>query len=153
MPSRSRAAALKKAATGAAAVRTFARRVRRILLRLGLVALLAPPAVPLIYRFLPVPITPLMLIRLWPGRGPGQGRQPLAEIAPALAEAAVASEDNQFCEHWGFDSARAQGRDRRTTLAGKHPRGARAPSPKQTAKNLFLWPGPGACCASSSRRR
>jgi monofunctional biosynthetic peptidoglycan transglycosylase len=109
-----------------------------MLLRIGLVALLAPPALLLIYRFLPVPITPLMLIRLGQGEGLHKDWVPLGKIAPALAESVVASEDNQFCEHWGFDWEALTG-EAKAYLAGEHARGASTIT-QQTAKNLFLWP-------------
>ncbi len=100
--------------------------------------LLVPPALLLIYRFLPVPITPLMLIRLGQGEGLHKDWVPLTEIAPALAESVVASEDNQFCEHWGFDWE-ALKEEIGAYLAGKRARGASTIT-QQTAKNLFLWP-------------
>jgi monofunctional biosynthetic peptidoglycan transglycosylase len=107
-------------------------------LGIALVALLAPPALLVIYRFVPVPITPLMLIRLAQGEGLYKDWVPLSEIAPALAESVVASEDNQFCEHWGFDLEALEG-EARAYLAGEHARGASTIT-QQTAKNLFLWP-------------
>ncbi len=113
-------------------------RIRRILLGIGLVALLAPPAMLLIYRFVPVPITPLMLIRLGQGEGLDKDWVPLGQIAPALAQSVVASEDNQFCEHWGFDWEALQS-EVEAYLAGEHARGASTIT-QQTAKNLFLWP-------------
>ena len=107
-------------------------------MRVLLVVLLAPPALLLVYRFLPVPVTPLMLIRLVQGEGLHKDWVPLTEIAPALAESVVASEDNQFCEHWGFDWPALKG-EIGAYLAGQHARGASTIS-QQTAKNLFLWP-------------
>jgi monofunctional glycosyltransferase len=65
---------------------------------------------------------------------------PYDRIAPALAEAVIASEDNLFCqEALGFDFDALAGqigawRD------GEHPRGASTIT-MQTAKNLLLWPG------------
>ncbi len=138
VPPRPPAPARQKAAIGRAAIRTLGGRVQRILLRLGLVVLLAPPALLLVYRFLPVPITPLMLIRLGQGEGLAKDWVPLEQIAPALAELVVASEDNQFCEHWGFDWGALKG-EIGAYLAGKHARGASTIT-QQTAKNLFLWP-------------
>jgi monofunctional biosynthetic peptidoglycan transglycosylase len=120
------------------AVGAFARHFRQIALWVGLIVLLAPPALLLIYRFVPVPITPLMLIRLAQGEGLAKDWVPLGRIAPALAESVVASEDNQFCAHWGFDWAALEG-EAKAYLAGEHARGASTIS-QQTAKNLFLWP-------------
>ena len=114
------------------------RRVRPVFLRIVLAALLAPPALLLVYRFVPVPITPLMLIRLVQGEGLRKDWVPLEQIAPALAESVVASEDNQFCEHFGFDWAALKA-EAAAYLAGERVRGASTIT-QQTAKNLFLWP-------------
>jgi monofunctional glycosyltransferase len=114
-------------------------RVRRVLLVVLLVVLLGPPALLLIYRFLPVPLTPLMVIRLVEGEGLRKQWVPLAEIAPVLPQAVVAAEDNRFCEHRGFDW-RELGGQIDALLAGKRARGASTIT-MQTAKNLFLWPG------------
>jgi monofunctional biosynthetic peptidoglycan transglycosylase len=121
------------------ATRTLAGRIRHLLIRVFLVVLLAPPVLLLAYRFLPPPITPLMLIRLAEGEGLERDWQPLAQIAPALAEAVVAAEDNRFCAHWGFDWPALKG-EIEAWLAGEPVRGASTIT-MQTAKNLFLWPG------------
>jgi monofunctional glycosyltransferase len=113
--------------------------VRRILLIGLLIVLLAPPVLLLIYRFLPVPITPLMVIRLIEGEGLDRTWVPLAAIAPALPRAVVAAEDNRFCEHFGFDWQALEGQID-ALLAGERVRGASTIT-MQTAKNLFLWPG------------
>jgi monofunctional biosynthetic peptidoglycan transglycosylase len=64
---------------------------------------------------------------------------PLARISPALRAAVIASEDQRFFEHGGFDwksmhDAFAAWR------SGGRLRGASTIS-QQVAKNLFLWPG------------
>ena len=120
------------------ATRTLAGRIRRLLFKVLLVALLAPPALLLAYRLLPPPVTPLMLIRLAEGEGLEKHWRPLEEIAPALAEAVVAAEDNRFCAHWGVDWPALQG-EVEAWLAGEPARGASTIT-MQTAKNLFLWP-------------
>jgi monofunctional glycosyltransferase len=120
------------------ATRTLAGRIRHLLIRVSLVALLAPPLLLLAYRFLPPPITPLMLIRLAEGEGLAKDWRPLGQIAPALAEAVVAAEDNRFCAHWGFDWPALKG-EIEAWLAGEPARGASTIT-MQTAKNLFLWP-------------
>ena len=114
-------------------------RLRRVLLGTLLIILLAPPALLLIYRFLPVPITPLMVIRLVEGEGLHKEWVPLEAIAPALPQAVVAAEDNRFCAHSGFDWQELGGQID-ALLAGEPARGASTIT-MQTAKNLFLWPG------------
>jgi monofunctional biosynthetic peptidoglycan transglycosylase len=88
---------------------------------------------------LPVPLTPLMVIRLLEGEGLQKRWVALDEIAPILPQAAVAAEDNRFCEHSGFDWEELEGQID-AWLAGERPRGASTIT-MQTAKNLFLWPG------------
>jgi monofunctional biosynthetic peptidoglycan transglycosylase len=113
--------------------------LRRVLLRLLLFALLVPPALILLFRFVPPPVTPLMLIRLAQGHGLERDWVPYAEIAPTLAQAVIASEDNLFCEHaWGFDTPALRGQIE-AALRGERPRGASTIT-MQVAKNLFLWP-------------
>ncbi|MGH6915958.1 MAG: monofunctional biosynthetic peptidoglycan transglycosylase, partial [Geminicoccales bacterium] len=91
-----------------------------------------------LYRFVPVPITPLMLIRLAESEGLRKDWVPLEQIAPVLRHAVVAAEDNRFCEHGGFDWA-AMREVIDELRAGERPRGASTIT-MQTAKNLFLWP-------------
>ncbi len=64
---------------------------------------------------------------------------PLGAIAPALAAAVIAAEDNRFCSHFGFD-VDAITDEMDDWLAGERPRGASTIT-QQTAKNILLWPG------------
>jgi monofunctional biosynthetic peptidoglycan transglycosylase len=114
-------------------------RLRRYLLYLLLALLLAPPALLLVFRFVPVPLTPLMVIRLIEGEGLSKQWRALDQIAPALAYAAIAAEDNHFCAHFGFDW-QALSEVLEEARAGGRTRGASTIT-MQTAKNLFLWPG------------
>lgn len=117
------------------------RRVRVWLRRLVLLLVLAPPLLLLVYRFVPVPATPLMLIRLAEGEGWQRDWVPLARIAPALQRAVIAGEDARFCAHSGFDWKEiAVALD--DFQAGDRLRGASTIS-QQTARNLLLWPGGG----------
>ncbi|WP_135468009.1 monofunctional biosynthetic peptidoglycan transglycosylase [Crenalkalicoccus roseus] len=111
------------------------------LLRLGLlVLLLGPPLLILLFRFVPPPVTPLMLIRLAEGHGLERQWVPYEAIAPALAHAVIAAEDNLFCEQaLGFDIAALRGQIE-AWREGERPRGASTIT-MQTAKNLLLWPG------------
>ena len=113
--------------------------VRRVLVVALLIVLLVPPALLLVYRFLPVPITPLMVIRLVEGEGLRKEWVSLDELAPVLPQAVVAAEDNRFCQHFGFDWQELEGQID-ALLAGERARGASTIT-MQTAKNLFLWPG------------
>lgn len=116
------------------------RRGWRIAGRVLLALLLVPPALILLFRFVSPPVTPLMLIRLAQGYPLHHQWVPYDRIAPALAEAVIASEDNLFCrERLGFDTA-ALSEQVAALGDGERPRGASTIT-MQTAKNLLLWPG------------
>lgn len=59
----------------------------------------------------------------------------LDDISEHMARAAVAAEDANFCNHWGFDMAAI-----RLALQDGAGRGASTIS-QQTVKNAFLWHG------------
>lgn len=110
------------------------------LLAYTLLAMLLLPVLPiLVYRFVPPPVTPLMVIRWVEGAPICQRYVPLARISPALIRAVVASEDEKFCFHHGFDWD-AEAAAFKEWRAGREPKGASTIT-MQTAKNLFLWPG------------
>ncbi len=111
----------------------------RWLRRLLVVVLLGPALLILLFRFVPPVVTPLMLIRLAQGHGLERRWEPLGDISVHLRDAVVASEDNLFCRHWGFDTGALQGQIQ-AALTGERPRGASTIT-QQTAKNVFLWPG------------
>lgn len=105
------------------------------------ILLLLPVPVIALYRVVPPPVTPLMLIRAAGGAPIEREWVPFARIAPALARAVIASEDARFCWHHGFDwieidKAYADWR------GGDKLRGASTIS-QQLARNLLLWPGGG----------
>jgi monofunctional glycosyltransferase len=137
MPSRP-ASLARRASDRARLGRGLGRQVRRLLLWCLLIALFLPAALLVVFRFVPVPVTPLMVIRLIEGEALHKDWVPLAEIAPALRQAVVAAEDNRFCEHGGFDWT-ALGEVLDDLREGGRPRGASTIT-MQTAKNLFLWP-------------
>lgn len=93
-----------------------------------------------IYRVVPPPGTPLMLIRRVEGYGIAKSWRPLDAISPNLAHAAMAGEDAKFCEHHGFDWEAIEAAWHRYEEGAQRLRGASTIS-MQTAKNVFLWPG------------
>ena len=102
--------------------------------------LLGPPALILLFRFVPPPVTPLMLLRWAQGYGLHHQWVPYDRIAPELAQAVVASEDNLFCrEAVGFDFDALWGQIA-VWRDGEQPHGASTIT-MQTVKNLLLWPG------------
>ena len=115
----------------------LARWGRRLALT-AVLAALAPALVIAIYRVVPPPLTPLMVIRNVEGEPIRQHWVPYRAIAPALVGAVMASEDENFCSHSGFDLG-AMREAWQTYRATGRLRGASTIS-QQTAKNLFLWP-------------
>jgi monofunctional biosynthetic peptidoglycan transglycosylase len=112
---------------------------RLVLLLVGLF-LTVSVAVVALYRVLPPPATPLMLIRGTQGYGMTKAWRPLEEISPNLVRAVIAGEDSRFCEHHGFDWDAIEAAWERYRRGGRRLVGASTIS-MQTAKNLFLWPG------------
>lgn len=98
----------------------------------------------LVYRYVPVYVTPLMVIRCAEQMKNGEKATlhhkwiPLKEMSKSLPVAVVASEDQQFLYHHGFDfDAINDAVSER--IAGGRSRGGSTIS-QQTAKNVFLWP-------------
>ena len=105
-----------------------------------LVLFVASIAIVVLYKFVPPPVTPLMLERQSSDNAPIHYYwTPLKEITPDLALAVVASEDNLFTTHNGFDFEQIK-IAREEAEKGKKLRGASTIS-QQTAKNVFLWHG------------
>jgi monofunctional glycosyltransferase len=105
----------------------------------ALLIVAVPILVLAIYRFVPPPVTPLMLIRSAAGAPIRQHWVPLSRISPWLLRAVVASEDARFCSHHGFDFEEIDAALERFRAGGRL-RGASTIS-QQTAKNILLWPG------------
>ena len=63
----------------------------------------------LLFKFVPVPFTPLMGIRAMEHKKEGREMTcshewvPIDEISLNLQKAVIASEDGRFLDHWGFD--------------------------------------------------
>lgn len=92
-----------------------------------------------VYRWVNPPITLLMISRALNGADINKKWVPLDEISPNLVRASIASEDNNYLGHRGFDlGAIYDAIDERNS--GKRQRGASTIS-QQTAKNVFLWSG------------
>ena len=95
-------------------------------------------------RFIPVYITPLMVIRSVEQLAKGEKVVmkhkwvPKEEISRHLPMAVIASEDNRFASHNGFDFKEIS-RAIEENKKRKKARGASTIS-QQTAKNVFLWP-------------
>ena len=93
----------------------------------------------LLYRWVNPPVTPLMVIRkVQYGYSIEKEWRDLDHISKNMVQCAVASEDNRFLGHKGFDMA-AIDRAIEEREKGIRKRGASTIS-QQTAKNVFLWP-------------
>ena len=98
-----------------------------------------------IFKWVPVPFTPLMAIRAvenkWEGKDAVLSHDwvPLEEISPNLQKAVIASEDGNFLNHYGFDFQAMQ-KAFKNNQKGKRIKGGSTIS-QQTAKNVFLWQG------------
>ncbi len=97
------------------------------------------------FRWVPIPVTPLMLIRCVEHKMDGKEMKlnkdwvSLDQISPSLQLAVVCSEDQNFIKHNGFDfEAIEKAMDYNETHTKT--RGASTIS-QQTAKNVFLWQG------------
>lgn len=96
-------------------------------------------------RFIPVYFTPLMFIRCAEQLGRGETLKlrhhwiPLDEISRHMPVAVMASEDQRFLLHHGFDYEAIE-KAAISNMDGRKVRGGSTIS-QQTAKNVFLWPG------------
>ncbi|NDW18343.1 monofunctional biosynthetic peptidoglycan transglycosylase [Dysgonomonas sp. 216] len=115
--------------------------VRNIILFLFLFSILQV----VLAKYVPVYITPLMVIRTIEQLRTDKPVKlqhkwvSIDNISPHLPQAVVASEDNLFLEHSGFDFKQIE-IARKDAEEGKRARGASTIS-QQTAKNVFLWHG------------
>ena len=99
----------------------------------------------LVFKFIPVFYTPLMLTRSIENKMEGKDMVcshewvPLDRISRNLQKAVIASEDGRFLTHHGFDFEAIQ-KAMENNEQGKKLKGGSTIS-QQTAKNVFLWQG------------
>ena len=128
-------------------MKEFLKKVWRFIWKGTLIFLAASFLSVILFRWVPIPFTPLMLIRMVEQIADGKSIkcakdwEPIEKISPKLPLAVVCSEDQLFMEHHGFDmkaieKAMAYNKKKK----GKKVRGASTIS-QQTAKNVFLWQG------------
>ena len=80
-------------------------------------------------------LTPYLIAEGWRQGGVDRVWVPIEDMAPEMARSVVASEDANFCEHWGFDMKAI-----RAAMNEGAGRGASTIS-QQVTKNVFLWHG------------
>src|ERR1051325_4867033 len=122
-------------------------RMRRIIaaLLIVFVALVTLSGFILVFRFVAPPASALMIERRIESWRSGDKYSPqyrwvgFDRISPAAANAVIASEDQNFLNHYGFDWAAIQ----RAVDHNENSNRVRGASTltQQTAKNMFLWSG------------
>lgn len=99
----------------------------------------------ILFRWIPIPYTPLMAIRAIENKSAGKEMVlshdwvPIEKISPNIQKAVIASEDGTFLTHYGFDFSAIQ-KAVKNNSKGKRLKGGSTIS-QQTAKNIFLWQG------------
>jgi monofunctional glycosyltransferase len=99
----------------------------------------------IIYRVVPVFITPLPIVRLYDqavGEDPFRLKkdwEKIENLGKNIALATITSEDPKFFKHYGFDFEQIFESIKKSFEKGKRPRGASTIT-QQTAKNLFFTP-------------
>ncbi len=121
---------VKKSKTG-----RFWRTVGKVVLGLFIISILLP----VLYRWVNPPVTLFQCVQaVKNGTGIHKKWVPIEKISPYMYRAAIASEDNYFLGHRGFDVIAIN-----TVIderkSGRRHRGGSTIS-QQTAKNVFCWP-------------
>lgn len=117
----------------------------RLLLRIAIASACLSIVVVVLFKYIPVPITPLMVIR-----SVQQVRAdnkisfhhkwvPLKKISSHMQLAVICSEDQKFPNHYGFDFSAIKRALKSNLTDDRKLRGGSTIS-QQTAKNVFLWP-------------
>lgn len=117
------------------------KRLARLAAAMLVTALAASMVLTLMLRWIAPPTSAFMLGQRLDGVPVDYRWVPMARISPYAPLAVIASEDQNFFDHWGLDlKAIADAiEDNRTR---RRPRGASTIS-QQVVKNLYLWPGGG----------
>ena len=124
---------------------TFISKVKRFLLKAMLWFFGLSIFFVALYKFVPVPFTPLMAFRVVENKLAGKeiyfshDWEPIENISPNLQKAVIASEDGTFLVHNGFDFTAMQ-KAYKNNERGRRIKGGSTIS-QQTAKNVFLWQG------------
>ena len=99
------------------------------------------------YRFMPVYLTPLMVIRCVEQSKDGHSLKlhhhwvSMDKISPHMPVAVMASEDQRFLLHHGFDYKAIESAAKRNLQHPEKRKLGASTITQQTAKNVFLWPG------------
>jgi monofunctional biosynthetic peptidoglycan transglycosylase len=126
-------------------VKEFFKKIWRFIWKTAVYFLILSIITVVLYRWVPVPVTPLMIIRCVEQKLDGKKLrlqkdwEPLENISPNMQLAVVCSEDQNFVRHSGFDFDAID----KAIKYNEHHRRKRGASTisQQTAKNVFLWSG------------
>ena len=121
------------------------RRLWKVVTKLLIAFIVISFAWVLLYRWVPVKWTPLMLKRSIQNIEQKDYRNArnwvdIDEISPVMVRAVLASEDGRFMEHWGFDLKELYKMNKEHQSKGKKIRGCSTIS-QQVAKNCFTFCG------------
>lgn len=122
----------------------LSRKLLKVAVRLVLAFLIITNLVVILYSFVPVPISPLMVIRSVQQKQAGKELRLKKDwvsfdaLPNNLQLAVVCTEDQNFLKHNGFDFEQIK-KAVEENKQRKKARGASTIS-QQTAKNVFLWP-------------
>lgn len=120
------------------------RKISRFIVKLVLYFFGISIALVVLFKFIPVPFTPLMFIRSVEQITAGDKLVwkhdwvSIDNMASSIQKAVIASEDGKFTSHNGFD-VKAIEKAYNNNQKGKKVKGGSTIS-QQTAKNVFLWP-------------
>ncbi|MDN3491493.1 monofunctional biosynthetic peptidoglycan transglycosylase [Winogradskyella bathintestinalis] len=119
------------------------KRIFRFFIKILLWSIVLSVGLVVLFKYVPVPVTPLMVIRYFEDTKATKTKWEhnwvaIDNISKHIQLAAICSEDQKFMEHNGFD-IKAIEKAYEYNKQGKHIKGGSTIS-QQTAKNVFLWP-------------
>jgi len=107
--------------------------VKSFVLTVFLVLFVLVIAIIILFRFIPIPTSPYMILETFRDEPVSYSWVNLEDMSANLPLSVVAAEDVNFCNHWGFDVVAI-----RAAIENGSKRGASTIS-QQVVKNLFLW--------------
>ena len=121
------------------------KRISRLLIKIMLGFMVLSLAWVMLYKFVPVKWTPLMLKRSIQNIEKKEYKirrtwVDIEDVSPVVVRAVMASEDGRFMEHWGFDVKELVKMKNEHKKKGKKIRGCSTIS-QQVAKNCFTFCG------------
>lgn len=125
-------------------MRRFFQKLKRFIVKSIFLFLVVSIVSVILFRWIPIPFTPLMVIRSVEQLSKGEKAVlshrwvSLDKISNNLAKAVIVSEDQKFIEHFGFDFEAIE-KAYESNQKGRKIKGGSTIT-QQTAKNVFLWP-------------